>query len=322
MKILVTGGAGFIGSHLCERLVREGHEAVVLDDLSTGSLQNIADLQGKPNFRFVSGSVCDHALVDKLTKDCDFVVHLAAAVGVQTIMNKPVQSLITNVAGTEIVLEAAAQNDKPILIASSSEVYGKTANIPFREEEDVKLGPTRKIRWSYAYAKAVDECLALAYAHEGRARPVIARFFNTTGPRQTGRYGMVLPNFVEAALMNQPLKVHGDGTQSRCFGHVRDVVEAIMRLMNEPKAIGGIFNIGNDEEVSILGLAERVRAATGSSSEIVLVPYDQIYGAGFEDMQRRVPAVSRLEAVIGFRPRTPLDQIIADIIAEKRVAMK
>jgi UDP-glucose 4-epimerase len=322
MKILVTGGAGFIGSHLCERLVREGHEAVVLDDLSTGSLQNLADLQDKLNFRFVPGSVCDDALVDNLMTNCDFVVHLAAAVGVQTIMNKPVQSLITNVAGTEVALEAAARMDKPILIASSSEVYGKTAKVPFREEDDVILGSTAKIRWSYAYAKAVDECLALAYAHERRARPVIARFFNTTGPRQTGRYGMVLPNFVESALKNEPLKVHGDGTQSRCFGHVRDVVEAIIRLISEPKAIGQIFNIGNDEEVSILGLAKRVRAATGSSSEIVLIPYDQAYGVGFEDMQRRVPAVSKLETVIGFRPRTPLDQIIADVIEEKRATMK
>lgn len=322
MKILVTGGAGFIGSHLCERLVREGHEAVVLDDLSTGSLQNLADLQDKLNFRFVPGSVCDDALVDTLMTNCDFVVHLAAAVGVQTIMNKPVQSLITNVAGTEVALEAAARMDKPILIASSSEVYGKTAKVPFREEDDVILGSTAKIRWSYAYAKAVDECLALAYAHERRARPVIARFFNTTGPRQTGRYGMVLPNFVESALKNEPLKVHGDGTQSRCFGHVRDVVEAIIRLISEPKAIGQIFNIGNDEEVSILGLAKRVRAATGSSSEIVLIPYDQAYGVGFEDMQRRVPAVSKLETVIGFRPRTPLDQIIADVIEEKRATMK
>jgi UDP-glucose 4-epimerase len=230
--------------------------------------------------------------------------------------------LITNVAGTEVALEAAARMDKPILIASSSEVYGKTAKVPFREEDDVILGSTAKIRWSYAYAKAVDECLALAYAHERRARPVIARFFNTTGPRQTGRYGMVLPNFVESALKNEPLKVHGDGTQSRCFGHVRDVVEAIIRLISEPKAIGQIFNIGNDEEVSILGLAKRVRAATGSSSEIVLIPYDQAYGVGFEDMQRRVPAVSKLETVIGFRPRTPLDQIIADVIEEKRATMK
>lgn len=320
MKILVTGGAGFIGSHLCERLTRENYSAVVLDDLSTGSLQNIAALRDKPNFEFVSGSVCDHAAVEKLVADCDFVVHLAAAVGVQTIMTKPVQSLITNVAGTEIVLEAAAQKNKPILIASSSEVYGKTAKVPFREEEDVTLGSTSKIRWSYAYAKAVDECLALAYAQEGRAKPIVARFFNTTGPRQTGRYGMVLPNFVESALKNQPLKVHGDGTQSRCFGHVSDVVESVMRLMHEPKAIGEIFNIGNDEEVSILGLAERVRAAVGSSSEIVLIPYDQVYGAGFEDMQRRIPAVSKLESVIGFRPRTSLDQIIADVIAEKRSA--
>jgi len=318
MKFLVTGGAGFIGSHLCERLVRDGHDVVVLDDLSTGSFQNVEPLEGKPNFRFVLGSVCDHAVVDSLTVDSDFVVHLAAAVGVQTIMTKPVQSLITNIGGTEAALEAASRHSKPILIASSSEVYGKSAKVPFAEDEDVLLGATAKIRWSYAYAKAVDECLAIAYAHEGRAKPVIARFFNTTGPRQTGRYGMVLPSFVDAALKNQPLRVHGDGQQSRCFGHVRDVVESIVRLMQASNAIGQVYNIGNDEEISILNLAKKVCAATGSTSEIVMIPYDQAYGVGFEDMQRRVPRVSKLEAAIGFRPRTSLDQIIADVIAEKR----
>ncbi len=321
MKVFITGGAGFIGSHLCERLIADGHHAVVLDNLSTGSLDNLERVKDNFAFKCVIGSVLDANLVEDLVDECDIVIHLAAAVGVATIMNTPRQSLLSNVAGTETVLHAASRADKPILIASTSEVYGKSAQIPFNEADDIVLGPTAKIRWSYAYAKAVDECLAIAYAHEGKAKPIIARFFNTTGPRQTGRYGMVLPSFVVAALKNEPITVHGDGAQSRSFGHVADAVEAVMRLIKTPAAIGEVFNVGNDEEISILGLAEKVRAMAGSRSEIRMIPYDQAYGPGFEDMRRRVPDVRKLEAAIGFRPRTSLDQIITDVITEKRAAL-
>ncbi len=320
MKVLITGGAGFIGSHLSERFLHDGHSVSVLDDLSTGSMKNLAGVVGNPAFACVIGSICDDTLVHRLVKTHDVVVHLAAAVGVQTILNKPTNSLLTNVGGTEIVLEAAAQESKLVIIASSSEVYGKSTQMPYREDADVVMGATATIRWSYAYAKAVDECLALAYAHEGKAKPIIVRFFNTTGPRQTGDYGMVLPKFVDAALQNRPIQVYGDGTQRRSFGHVKDAVEAVARLVQTPAAIGQVFNVGNDEEVSIMALAERVRAAAGSSSPIEIVPYDKAYAKGFEDMQRRVPSLSKLEAAIGFRPRTPLDVIINDIIAAKRAS--
>ena len=321
MKFLITGGAGFIGSHLAERLIKDGHSVLALDNLSTGSMDNIAGLADEPRFRCVIGSVLDAMLVEELVEECDVVVHLAAAVGVQTIMDTPRQALHSNVEGTSTVLAAASRADKLILIASTSEVYGKSTDIPFNEAADITLGPTAKIRWSYAYAKAVDECLAIAYAHEGRARPVITRFFNTTGPRQTGRYGMVLPNFVMSALKNEPIMVHGDGSQTRSFGHVSDVVEAVVRLLAAPEAVGEIFNVGNDEEISILALAEKVRAMAESSSEIRLLPYDKAYGPGFEDMRRRVPDVSKLERVTGFRPRLSLDRIIADIIEEKRATL-
>ncbi len=320
MKAFITGGAGFIGSHLSERLVREGWRVSVLDDLSTGSLDNLARVRDADGFSFEEGDVRDADRVAAHTQACDVVIHLAAAVGVQTIMTKPSQSLLANVGGTEAALAAASAYDKPILIASTSEVYGKSAQIPFSEDDDLTLGSPGKIRWSYAFAKAVDECLAVACAHEGKARPIIARFFNTTGPRQTGRYGMVLPNFIDAALAGRPLIVHGDGKQTRSFGHVRDAVEAIVRLIAAPQAIGQIYNVGNDEEISIGALAQLVCEMTGSRSEIRFIPYDQAYGPGFEDMPRRVPRVSKLEAAIGFRPNTPLRQIIADIIAEKRCA--
>lgn len=318
MRILITGGAGFIGSHMTERFLRDGHSVSILDDLSTGSMNNLAGVTGNPALNCVVGSICDKALVDRMVGENDIVVHLAAAVGVQTILNKPANSLLTNVGGTETVLEAAAHKNRLVVIASSSEVYGKSTQMPYREDADVVMGATATIRWSYAYAKAVDECLALAYAHEGRAKPIVVRFFNTTGPRQTGEYGMVLPKFVDAALQNRPIQVYGDGTQRRSFGHVKDAVEAVARLVQTPAAVGQVFNIGNDEEVSIMALAERVRAATGSTSPIEVVPYDKAYAKGFEDMQRRVPSLSKLEAMIGFRPRTPLDAIISDIIAEKR----
>ena len=318
MRFLVTGGAGFIGSHLIERLLDDGGEAVALDDLSTGSRENLSRVDGRKGFELVVGDVLDAALVDRLTAQCDLVIHLAAAVGVRTIMDHPRRSLLTNVRGTEHALESAARHKKKVMIASTSEVYGKASKLPFEEGDDLVLGATANYRWSYACAKALDEHLALAYARDSGLQTVILRFFNTTGPRQSGRYGMVLPSFVIAALKGEPIMVHGTGKQSRSFGHVYDVVEAVTRLAAHPGAVGEIFNIGNDEEVSILELAERIKARTGSRSEIRIVPYAEIYPEGFEDMQRRRPSVAKLERVTGFRPRLSLDRIIDDVIAEKR----
>lgn len=321
MKILITGGAGFIGSHLAERLVRDGHDVTALDDLSTGRRENLASIAGHPGFRLVEGSVLDTDLVARLVDECDLVFHLAAAVGVKLIMEQPSRSILTNVGGTEAVLQAALRDRKPVFVASTSEVYGKSTRLPFHEDDDLVIGATRNLRWSYASAKQIDEFLALAYAREASLPVVILRFFNTTGPRQTGRYGMVVPSFVQAALEGRPLTVHGDGRQSRCFGHVADVVESLIRLMDCDAARGRVFNIGNDQEVTIRALAERVIALTGSSSQIVHVPYESVYPEGFEDMARRIPDVSRLESTIGFRPRRGLDDIIADIVAEKRARM-
>lgn len=321
MKILITGGAGFIGSHLAERLVRDGHDVTALDDLSTGRRENLASIAGHPGFRLVEGSVLDTDLVARLVDESDLVFHLAAAVGVKLIMEQPSRSILTNVGGTEAVLQAALRDRKPVFVASTSEVYGKSTRLPFHEDDDLVIGATRNLRWSYASAKQLDEFLALAYAREASLPVVILRFFNTTGPRQTGRYGMVVPSFVQAALEGRPLTVHGDGRQSRCFGHVADVVESLIRLMDCDAARGRVFNIGNDQEVTIRALAERVIALTGSSSQIVHVPYESVYPEGFEDMARRIPDVSRLESTIGFRPRRGLDDIIADIVAEKRARM-
>ena len=321
MRILITGGAGFIGSHLSERLIAEGHSVIALDDLSTGRKENLAGLAGSNRFRFVEGTILDPALVQGLTDEADVIFHLAAAVGVKLIMDEPSRSILTNVGGTENVLKAALKDRKLTLIASTSEVYGKATKFPFNEDDDLTIGATRNLRWSYASAKQIDEFLTLAYVREVQLPAIVLRFFNTTGPRQTGRYGMVLPNFVQAALDGRPLMVHGTGEQSRCFGHVADVVEALVRLMVTPEAQGQVFNIGNDQEVTIRGLAEQVITATGSSSEIRLVPYESVYPEGFEDMARRLPDVSKLERVIGFRPRRPLAEIISDIIAEKRSEM-
>jgi UDP-glucose 4-epimerase len=318
MKILITGGAGFIGSHLSERLVAEGHEVTALDDLSTGRRENLAALQGSNAFRLVEGSILDDPLVQDLASGADMIFHLAAAVGVKLIMDQPSRSILTNINGTENVLRAALRRRTPTFIASTSEVYGKATKFPFSEDDDLTIGATKNLRWSYACAKTLDEFLALAYARESELPVVILRFFNTTGPRQTGRYGMVVPNFVQAALDGRPLLVHGTGEQSRCFGHVHDVVEALIRLMTEPKARGQVFNIANDQEVTIRGLAEAVVAATGSKSEIKLVPYESVYPEGFEDMARRLPDVSKLQRMIGFRPRRGLSEIISDVIAEKR----
>lgn len=321
MKALITGGAGFIGSHLAERMLRDGHKVVALDNLSTGSISNIQHLANNPNFELVIGSVRDASLVDELVGQTDLTIHLAAAVGVKLIMEKPSHSMHTNVNGTENVLHAAASRNKLVFIASTSEVYGKSVKTPFNEADDLVIGSTANLRWSYAIAKALDECLALSYAQERKIDTVIGRFFNTTGPRQTGRYGMVLPNFVTAALTDEPLVVHGTGTQSRCFAHVFDVVEAIMRLLNSRSAVGQVFNIGNDSEITIGDLAVKVRDVVGSKSEIRRIPYDEAYPQGFEDMLRRVPDVSKLERFTGFRPRTSLDTIIDDLIVEKRQAL-
>jgi UDP-glucose 4-epimerase len=321
MKILVTGGAGFIGSHLSERLLDEGHGVVVLDNLSTGSEENIARLRDRKGFECVIGSVRDQSLVIELVEQCDITIHLAAAVGVKLILDKPSHSIHTNINGTENVLHAAATQKKLVFIASTSEVYGKSNQHSFEEHHDLILGSTANLRWSYAIAKAMDECLALAYNQENRVPVIIGRLFNTTGPKQTGRYGMVLPSFITQALKNEPITVYGTGEQSRCFAHVYDIVESIIKLINNPEAIGQVFNIGNDQEISINGLAEYVKEVTGSSSEIRHMEYDDVYAAGFEEMQRRMPNVNKLEKFIGYRPSTPLSKIVEDVIKEKKVSL-
>lgn len=321
MHILITGGAGFIGSHLSERLIQDNHTVTVLDDLSTGQMSNLAALTDQPGFNFVEGSILDRALVAKLVKPAEIVFHLAAAVGVKLIMEEPSRSILTNVAGTENVLDAALQNKAHTFIASSSEVYGKTTKFPFCEDDDLTIGATKNLRWSYACAKTLDEFLALAHARESNLPVTVLRFFNTTGPRQTGRYGMVLPNFVKSAIEGAPLMVHGTGNQSRCFGHVADVVEAMCRLMATPASRGEIFNIGTDQEVTIRNLAEQVIETVGSDSEVQFIPYDQVYPEGFEDMLRRLPDVSKLDRVTGFRPKLTLQQIIDDILTEMRAPL-
>lgn len=320
MHVLITGGAGFIGSHLSERLIKEGHSVTALDDLSTGRRENLASLEGSNSFSFVEGTILDMELVQKHVDEADVVFHLAAAVGVKLIMDEPSRSILTNITGTENVLKAVIPGKKLTFVASTSEVYGKTTKFPFNEEDDLTIGATKNLRWSYACAKTLDEFLALAYHREVDLPVIVLRFFNTTGPRQTGRYGMVLPNFVQNALDGKPLKVHGTGDQSRCFGHVKDVVESLFRLMSTPSAPGQVFNIGTDREISIRGLAEKVIEATGSASAIEYVSYESVYPVGFEDMNRRLPDVSKLQSTIGFAPKTPLEQIISDIIAEKRAS--
>jgi UDP-glucose 4-epimerase len=318
VKIFISGGAGFIGSHLAECLIRDGHRVLALDDLSTGQMSNIEHLIDNPAFDYRIGSVRDAPLVAELVDRCDATVHLAAAVGVRLIVEQPVRTIETNVHGTEVILEAAARKQRPVLIASSSEVYGKSAKVPFAEDDDLVLGPTTHSRWAYACSKALDEWLGLAYCREKRVPVVITRFFNTVGPRQTGRYGMVLPNFARQAVRGEPITVFGSGTQSRCFAHVQDVVEAVKRLILTPAAYGQVFNIGGTQEVTINELAEMVRRAAGSSSPIEYVPYDQAYPEGFEDMLRRVPAVDKLGARIGFKPSTSLERIVEDVVTEQR----
>lgn len=319
MKVFITGGAGFIGSHLAEHLVAEGHRVMVLDNLSTGQMSNIDGLIGHERFDYRIGSVTDVPLVAELVDRCDVTVHLAAAVGVRLIVEKPVHTIETNVHGTEVVLNAVARKNKLTLVASTSEVYGKSSKVPFTENDDLVMGPTTHSRWAYACSKALDEWLALAYAREKGVPVIITRLFNTVGPRQTGRYGMVLPTFAGQAVRGDDITVFGTGKQSRCFAHVKDVVQAVGRLLATPAAIGQVFNIGSDREITIRELAAMVRDSAGSSSKIVELPYDQAYAEGFEDMLRRVPSVDKLEKTIGFKPRTSLEQIIEDVVEDQKV---
>jgi UDP-glucose 4-epimerase len=318
LKAFLTGGAGFIGSHLAERLLELGHEVLVLDNLATGSIDNIAHLKKSPRFSYVVDSVTNEPLLAEMIDRCDVVFHLAAAVGVKLIVEQPVHTIETNVHGTEVVLKHAAKKRKLVFIASTSEVYGKSTDVPFREVADLVLGPSEKHRWAYACSKLIDEFLALAYWKEKKLPVVVVRLFNTVGPRQTGQYGMVLPTFVRQALTEEPITVFGDGTQSRSFTYVGDVVEALVGLAQEPRAIGQVFNIGNTGEISIRDLAERVKAMTGSRSPIHYIPYDEAYEAGFEDMPRRVPDISKLAALIGYAPKVELDDIIARVIEYAR----
>jgi UDP-glucose 4-epimerase len=318
MRALLTGGAGFVGSHLAEALLAAGHSVEVIDDLSTGSLENIQPFIGHPHFRHTIDTVMNEALVGEMVDRADVVYHLAAAVGVKLIVEAPVHTIETNVHGTEVVLKQAVRNRTPVVVFSTSEVYGKSTRVPFSEDADLVMGPTSKHRWAYACSKALDEFLALAYFKEKQLPAIVVRLFNTVGPRQTGRYGMVIPNFVRQALANEPITVFGDGTQSRAFTYVGDVVTGLMKLVETPGTAGTVFNIGNHEEISIMDLAKKVKALTGSTSEIVLIPYDQAYEAGFEDMPRRVPDLRRIGAAVGYAPTVGLDEILTRVIAHER----
>jgi UDP-glucose 4-epimerase len=315
VKALITGGAGFVGSHLAEALLARGDQVEVLDNLSTGSIDNIEHLKGAPGFRYTVDSVMNEPVAAELIDRADVVFHLAAAVGVRLIVESPVNTIETNVHGTEMVLKLANKKKKKVLVASTSEVYGKSQAVPFREDTDLVLGPTHKGRWSYACSKAIDEFLALAYHKEKKLPVVVFRLFNTVGPRQTGRYGMVIPNFVKQALLGHPLTVYGDGTQSRCFTYVSDVVGVLLKLADHEGAVGQVLNVGNDrEEVTIADLARRVKQRTASRSEIVRVPYDQAYEEGFEDMPRRVPDLRKLRDLTGYEPRVHLDEILDRVV--------
>jgi UDP-glucose 4-epimerase len=317
-KILITGGAGFIGSHLAERLLRDGHRVTVLDNLSTGRYSNVGHLEGHERFNLLIESVLKDTLMDELIWDTDRVYHLASAVGVKLVMEQPVKTIETIFGGTDVVLRHAAKYRKRVLITSTSEVYGKGVSTPFKEDDDVLTGATSKHRWAYACAKALDEFLALAHFRETRLPVVILRLFNTVGPRQTGQYGMVVPRFVQAALKNEPIIVHGDGQQTRCFAHVLDVVEAFVTALETPEAFGQVINVGSGSEVSINELARQTIDLTGSTSEITHVPYDQAYGEGFEDMRRRVPSLEKAERLLGYLPSRSLATIINDVAAEER----
>jgi UDP-glucose 4-epimerase len=317
MHYLITGGAGFIGSHLSDHLLSEGHQVTIIDDLSTGSIRNIAHLRSQPGFDYRVDTMMNASLLAELVDEADAVFHLAAAVGVKLIVDSPVRTMETNIRCTELLLEVADKKKKKVFVASTSEVYGKSDDLPFREDGDLVLGATSRGRWSYACSKAIDEFLAIAYWRERKLPTVIARFFNTVGPRQSGRYGMVIPRFVGQALAGEPITVYGDGSQRRCFGHVSDVVRAMTQLMECDTAIGEVFNIGSQEEISILDLAHRVRDAVGSSSEIVHVPFEEAYDRDFEDMPRRVPCTDKVQHAIGWEPRATLDRILKDVIADR-----
>ena len=314
MRVLITGGAGFVGSHLADLLLEQGEEVFALDNLSTGSIDNIEHLKNHPRFRYTIDTVDNEPVLAELVDRADVVIHLAAAVGVKKIVEEPVHTIENNVHGTEVVLRHANKKKKLVVIASTSEVYGKSLDVPFHEDADLVMGPTSKHRWAYACSKAIDEFLGLAYYKEKKLPVIVIRLFNTVGPRQTGQYGMVIPNFVRQALANQPITVFGDGTQSRSFTYVGDVVDGLARLMRHSGAVGQVFNIGNGEEISIRALAERVKSLTGSSSDIVTIPYDQAYEAGFEDMPRRVPDITKIRNLVGYEPKVHLDEILTRVI--------
>lgn len=318
MRVLITGGAGFIGSHLADAYLKRGDEVLVIDDLSTGTIDNIQHLKANPKFQYTIDSVHNQPVTAELVDQSDIVVHLAAAVGVKLIVESPVRTIETNVRGTEVVLALANKKQKRVLIASTSEVYGLSADVPFREDGNLVMGATTKGRWSYACSKAIDEFLALAYWREKKLPTTIVRLFNTVGPRQTGRYGMVIPTFVKQALAGRPITVYGNGKQTRCFGYVGDVVGALIKLMDTPDSVGQVFNIGSGEEISILQLAEKVKQLTNSSSEIVFVPYDEAYEEGFEDMPRRVPDTTKINQLVGFKAEMTLDGILESVIGFHR----
>jgi len=318
VKVLITGGAGFIGSHLAQRLLGTGHEVVVIDDLSTGSRANIAGIINHTNFQFVQDSVRNSDTMHILAQQSDVIIHLAAAVGVQLIVDEPVRTIETNIHGTEVVLEVANKFRKKVLLASTSEVYGKSESVPFREDDDTVLGSTRFTRWSYACSKAIDEFLGLAYHQQYGLPVIVVRFFNTVGPRQTGQYGMVIPRFVERALKSEPLLIYGTGRQSRCFCYVQDVIEAVVGLLNCPDAPGRVYNVGSTEEISIESLADKVIKLTGSRSEKQYLSYERAYGKPFDDMMRRVPCLDRIKELIGFEPRTSLEETLKLIIEDKQ----
>jgi UDP-glucose 4-epimerase len=319
LRALITGGAGFIGSHLAEALLNAGHDVDVIDNLSTGSIRNIGHLKPNPRFKYAIDTLTNEPLLAELVDRNDVIFHFAAAVGVKLIVEEPVHTIVTNVHGTEVVLKHANKKKKKVVIASTSEVYGKSTDVPFREDADLVMGPTVKHRWAYACSKAIDEFLALAYYKERDLPVIIVRFFNTVGPRQTGQYGMVLPSFVRQALAGEPITVFGDGTQSRSFTYVGDVVECLLKLVSEPRAVGQVFNIGNMEEVTILRLAEMVKERTNSSSRIEFVPYDKAYEAGFEDMPRRVPDLAKVRSLVGYAPKVQLNEIITKVIEYFRI---
>ncbi len=318
MKTLITGGAGFVGSHLADRLVDSGQEVTVIDDLSTGRYSNVGHLEGDENFRLIIGSVLDERLMERLVRETDQVFHMASAVGVKLIMDQPVRTIETIFRGSDIVLANCSRYRKRVLIPSTSEVYGKGTSVPFKEDDDILKGSTSKHRWAYACAKELDEFLSLAHWKETRLPVVVVRLFNTVGPRQTGQYGMVVPRFVKAALKNEPIPVFGNGEQSRCFGHVSDVVGALISLLENPECYGQVINIGNPEETSIKALAEKAIEMTGSKSKIEYIPYKEVYGEGFEDMQRRVPSIEKARKLIGFKPTLTLEDIINDVVDQFR----